>query len=92
MSRLAQVIDFSNVDTSMVSIGSKVKVRQVVSGEVAEYVILGAWDSDPSKNIISYRASIAQSLLGKKKNDIVETIADDSKETWKIEEISVYDQ
>jgi transcription elongation GreA/GreB family factor len=86
--RLAQVVDFSDVDTSMVSIGSKVRVRQVASGEVAEYVIMGAWDSDPSKNVISYRAGIAQSLLGKKKNDVVETVVDDSKETWRIEEIS----
>ncbi|MDR1401813.1 MAG: GreA/GreB family elongation factor [Puniceicoccales bacterium] len=88
--RVAQVIDFSSVDTSMVSIGSRVKIKQINSGEVTEYVILGAWDSDPAKNIISYKTNIAQALLGKKEKDLVETIVDDHKETWQVETIHPY--
>ncbi|MDR3144534.1 MAG: GreA/GreB family elongation factor [Puniceicoccales bacterium] len=88
--RMAQVVDFGSVDTSMVSIGSVVKLRQVESGESIEYTILGAWDSDPAKNMISYRANMAQMLLGKKENDIVETVSDDNRERWKIESICAY--
>jgi transcription elongation factor GreA len=88
--RLAQVIDFSNVDASVVSIGSVVTVKQVTSGEVVEFTILGAWDSDPAKNIISYRTSMAQTLLGKKENEVVEIVADEHKETWQIESIRAY--
>ncbi|MDR1595467.1 MAG: GreA/GreB family elongation factor [Puniceicoccales bacterium] len=90
--RLAQVVDFSSVDTSMVSIGSRVRLRHVTSGEITEYVILGAWDSDPVKNIISYKTSIAQALLGKKAKDTVETVGDDHAETWQIEAILSCDQ
>ncbi|MDR1413868.1 MAG: GreA/GreB family elongation factor [Puniceicoccales bacterium] len=89
--RMAQVIDFSSVDTSMVSIGSKVRVKQVESGEVLEYVILGAWDSDPAKNIISYKAHIAQALLGKKEKDLIESMGEDHRETWQIESIHAYE-
>ncbi|MDR2737581.1 MAG: GreA/GreB family elongation factor [Puniceicoccales bacterium] len=88
--KMAQVIDFVNVDTSMVSIGSIVKVRSVDSGEVTEYTILGAWDSDPSKNVISYKTTVAQSLMGKKASDTVEAVTDDRKETWQIESIRAY--
>jgi transcription elongation GreA/GreB family factor len=67
-----------------------VTVRQVSSGEVAEFAILGAWDSDPARNVISYRTSMAQTLLGKKENDVVEIVADEHRETWKIESIHAY--
>jgi transcription elongation GreA/GreB family factor len=88
--KMAHVVDFVNIDTSMVSIGSVVKIRQVDSGKTAEYTILGAWDSDPSKNVISYKTNMAQSLLGKKEKEIVETISDDHKEAWQIESINAY--
>jgi transcription elongation GreA/GreB family factor len=88
--KMAQVIDFSNIDTSMVSIGSVVRIRRVDSDETTEYTILGAWDSDPAKNIISYRTTVAQALLGKRASDIVEAVSDDRKETWQIESIRSY--
>ena len=87
--RVAQVVDFSNVDTSMVSIGSVVTLKQVESDETVDYTILGAWDSDPSKNIISYKTALAQSLLGKKKDDVV-SMSDINKENWQIEAIRPY--
>jgi transcription elongation GreA/GreB family factor len=61
------------------------------SGEIVEYTILGAWDSDPSKNIISYKTSMAQTLLGKKASDIVEAASEDRQEAWQIESIHPYD-
>ncbi|MDR2779117.1 MAG: GreA/GreB family elongation factor [Puniceicoccales bacterium] len=88
--KMAHVIDFVNIDTSMVSIGSVVKIRQIDSGKTVEYTILGAWDGDPSKNIISYKTSMAQLLLGKKEKEIVESISENHKETWQIESISAY--
>ena len=88
--KLAQVIDFNNIDTSTVSVGSIVRMRQLESGKIVEYTILGAWDSDPAKNIISYKTSLAQSLMGKKESDIVESSVDDRKESWQIESIRAY--
>jgi transcription elongation factor GreA len=32
---------------------------------------LGAWDTDPERHIISYKAAMAQSLLGRKLGDTV---------------------
>lgn len=87
---MAEVIDMSNVDTSMVSIGSVVRLKNANTGDFAEFTILGAWDSDPAKNIISYKTNMAQSLLGRKPNDLVEVCSDDHSETWQVESIRAY--
>jgi len=58
--------NFENADTSQVSIGTKVTVIDCESGETMEFKILGAWDSAPEQQIISYQTAIGQALLGKK--------------------------
>jgi transcription elongation GreA/GreB family factor len=61
----ARGTDFSNPDTTKVSIGTKVTLRETVSGKTDVYTILGAWDSVPEEGIISYQTAIAQSIIGK---------------------------
>ena len=56
-----------------------------------DFTILGAWDSDPAKNIISYKTAMAQALLGKKVGDVVEIESGNTTETWKVESIRAYD-
>ncbi len=62
----ARGTSFENVDTSRVSIGTIVKMRDEASGKEETYTILGAWDGDPERNIISYQAAIGQALLSHK--------------------------
>jgi transcription elongation factor GreA len=64
--------NFENVDTSQVSIGTKVTLADPNSAETVEYKILGAWDSDPEEHIVSYQTAIGQALLGKKVGETVE--------------------
>ncbi|MDR2720667.1 MAG: GreA/GreB family elongation factor [Puniceicoccales bacterium] len=85
--RIAQVIDFESVDMSSVSVGSVVTIRSTARGNLVNFAILGAWDSDPNKNVISYKTPIAQELISKKIGDVVETSIDGVKEQWKIENI-----
>jgi transcription elongation GreA/GreB family factor len=63
---LARGTDFGNADVSQVSIGTTVTLKEVADGRIDVYHILGAWDSDPEKAIVSYKAAIAQALLGHK--------------------------
>jgi transcription elongation factor GreA len=60
----ARGTSFENVDTSRVSIGTIVTLRNVETGKEETYTILGAWDGDPDRNIISYQTAIGQALLG----------------------------
>ena len=63
---------FENPDTSRVSIGTVVAVRNVETNKEEAYTILGAWDGDPDRHVISYQTAIGQALLG---HEIGETVS-----------------
>jgi transcription elongation GreA/GreB family factor len=73
----ARGTSFESPDTSRVSIGTTVRLRKESSSTEETYTILGAWDGDPDKNIISYQAAIAQALLGHKVGDKVSVGGED---------------
>ena len=47
-------------------------IKEVTDGRVDVYSIMGAWDSDPKAGVISYKAAIAQALLGHKVGEQLE--------------------
>jgi transcription elongation GreA/GreB family factor len=59
----AEATDFANADTSKVTLGTMVRIKDAATGEEHAYTILGAWDSDLSKGIISYQTAVARALL-----------------------------
>ena len=67
----ARGTSFENVDTSRVSIGTIVTLRNVETNQEETYTILGAWDGDPDRNVISYQTAIGQALLGHEIGDNV---------------------
>jgi len=70
--KLAQPTDFSDTDTSQVSIGTVVKLDSTDGGDALTYTVLGAWDSDPDRGIIAYLSERGNELLGKKPGDEIE--------------------
>ncbi len=66
---LARGTDFANPDTSTVSIGTVVTIQEVPDGRTDVYTILGAWDGDPDKGIVSYQSALAQAMIGRKVGD-----------------------
>jgi transcription elongation GreA/GreB family factor len=62
---------FESPDTSQVSIGTIVTLRDSDSGKEEVYTVLGAWDGDPDRGIISYQTAIGQALLGHKIGEVV---------------------
>ena len=87
---VAQITDFSEAPTDVVGIGSTVVVEDGKTGESITYHILGAWDSDPEENILSYKTPLAQKLLGEKANSVVEVEVANNSQTWKLKSISRY--
>src|SRR5437763_8186782 len=67
----ARGTSFEHVDTSRVSIGTIVTLRDVDANKEETYTILGAWDGDPDHNIISYQTAIGQALLGHKAGETI---------------------
>jgi len=68
----ARGTSFENPDTSRVSIGTIVTLRESTTNTEETYTILGAWDSDPDRHIISYQTAIGQALLG---HEVGETVS-----------------
>ena len=60
----ARGTSFENPDTSRVSIGTIVTLRDVETNTEETYTILGAWDGNPDHHIISYQTAMGQALLG----------------------------
>ncbi len=60
----ARGTDFAGVTNEKIAIGTSVKLRRVSDGGEEAYTILGAWDTDPTKHIISYLSQMAQALIG----------------------------
>src|SRR6266513_937539 len=67
----ARGTSFENPDTSRVSIGTIVRLRSAATDDEETYTILGAWDGDPDRHVISYQTAIGQALLG---HEIGETV------------------
>ena len=67
----ARGTSFEKVDTSRVSIGTVVTLRDSDSNKEETYTILGAWDGDPDRHIISYQTAIGQALLGHKLGEVI---------------------
>jgi transcription elongation factor GreA len=68
----ARGTSFEKPDTSRVSIGTVVTVRNAETNKEETYTILGAWDGDPDRHIISYQTAIGQALLG---HEVGETVS-----------------
>jgi transcription elongation GreA/GreB family factor len=68
----ARGTDFSNAKIEVVGIGTIVQAVDMGANQSESFTILGAWDSDPDKGVISYLSPVAQSLLNRKVGDEVE--------------------
>jgi len=83
----AKVIDTGEVDTSVVSIGSIVRLRDVERKETVEYHIVGSAEANPAENKLSNESPVGKAIIGKKKGETVEVAAPRGSMKFKILEI-----
>lgn len=72
MLKNAKILDQSDVSTEKVSMGSKVKVKDLEFDEEICYQIVSSAESNPDENKISDESPIGQALLSQKIGQIVE--------------------
>ncbi len=85
------IIDPRFIQTDTVVPGSKVTVRCEAKKELDVYTLLGPWDVDIEKGIISYLSPIGRGLFNKKMGDVVNIKLPEGASTYeviKIEAIS----
>jgi transcription elongation factor GreA len=83
----ARVIDTGDVDTSVVSIGSKVRLRDVDANETVEYRIVGSAEANPAEQKLSNESPVGKAIMGRKKGETVEVSAPRGSLKFKIMDI-----
>jgi transcription elongation factor GreA len=68
----ARIIDTDEVDTSVVSIGSVVRLRDVDAKETVEYQIVGSAEANPAESKLSNESPVGKAIMGRKKGETVE--------------------
>ena len=86
----ARITDFTDASMDQASVGSIVEVKNVANGQVTKYTILGAWDGEPDKNIISYKTALGTAIVGKKVGETVNVKSGTNEEDYTILSLARY--
>jgi len=68
----ARIIRRQDLPMETITLGKKVAIKDVSSGEEEVYTILGEGETDLEKGIISYQSPVAKALINHREGDEVE--------------------
>ena len=84
-----RIIETSTIDTSKVSILTKVTITNMATKKSMTYQIVSEKEADLKVGKISVTSPIGKGLLGKKRGDIAEIVAPNGLMKFKVESITV---
>jgi len=79
---IARILVSDDIDTNVVSVGTTIDCEGE-EGKAVSYTLLGPWDADPDKNILSFQSKLAQAMIGLQVGDTFEL----QKQTYTIKAI-----
>lgn len=85
----ARVMDEKNIDTSKVSVLSKIKIKNKKNGATMTYTLVSEEEADLKTGKISVQSPIGKGLLGKKVGDTTEIQVPAGKVEFEVLEISI---
>jgi len=85
----ARTIEAKDIDTSKVSVLSKVKLTNLANNKIVEYYLVSEKEADLKSGKISVTSPIGKGLLGKVVGEIAEVTAPSGVLKFKIEAISI---
>lgn len=88
----ARPTDFSDATGETVSPGTIVQITELDTGHTETFAILGAWDSDPERGIVSYLSPIAQALMRHKPGDELVLELEHGQKRYRIESVKPWKQ
>ena len=71
----ARVIEKDEITSDVVSIGSRVKLKDMDANETVEYHIVGSAEANPAEKKLSNESPVGKAILGHKKGEVVEVAA-----------------
>lgn len=88
MLKNAKVIDEDEIDTSKVTVGTKVKIYDIDFEEEAAYEIVGSTEASPDENKISDESPLGKALIGAAPESVVIVESPNGEYKVKVLEIS----
>lgn len=85
----AKIVDTSTIDTSKVTILTKVTITNLANNKVLTYQIVGEKEADLKLGKISAGSPIGKGLMGKTKGEVAEIQVPTGMLKFRIEEISI---
>jgi transcription elongation GreA/GreB family factor len=86
----ARGTDWANVRTDVAGPGTVLHVSELTSGTKERIYLLGAWDGDPDKNILSYLTPFAKIFLGQPVGAEVSFGSEGQTKRYRIDGITAY--
>ena len=83
----ARVITKKEISKDTVSVGSKVRLRDLQANKTFEYRIVGSAEANPAENKLSNESPVGKAIIGHKKGDVVVVSAPRGALKFKILEI-----
>ena len=71
----ARVIEKGDVSSDVVSIGSRVKLKDIDANETVEYHVVGSAEANPAEHKLSNESPVGKAIMGRKKGEVVEVSA-----------------
>lgn len=88
MLRNARVIDNDDLGTDTVTIGSKVRLKDLELGDEVEYILVGSAEADPASAKISNESPVGRAIMGKQVGVVVDVDAPAGTLKYQIVQIS----
>ena len=83
----ARVVTKKEIKSGEVSIGTKVRLRDVKANKTFEYHIVGSAEANPAENKLSNESPVGKAIMGRKKGETVEVTTPRGSLKYKILEI-----
>jgi len=85
--KAARVVTKKEIKSGEVSIGTKVRLRDVKANKTVEYHIVGSAEANPAENKLSNESPVGKAIMGRKKGEVVEVAAPRGSLKYKILDI-----
>ena len=85
--KAARVVTKKEIKSGEVSIGTKVRLKDMETNKTVEYRIVGSAEANPAEAKLSNESPVGKAIMGRKKGETVEVAAPRGKLTFKIMDI-----
>ncbi|MGA2977494.1 MAG: transcription elongation factor GreA [Spirochaetia bacterium] len=87
----AQIFNENEVKTDRISFGTRVRLNNRKNGQPEEYIILGPWESNPTRNVISYLSPLGVALWDHRPGEELSFVINQNEFSYVVEAIDKAD-